>query len=294
MTPDFSTWQQRLLDHTEQALNHYLPNNDRPPQTLHTAMRYAVLNGGKRIRPLLAYAAAEISNTPLQRVTTAACAVELIHAYSLVHDDLPCMDDDTLRRGKPTCHIAFDEPTALLAGDSLQSLAFDILSRLPAPAEQTLSMITLLAQASGSLGMAGGQAIDLGNVGQAMDLTELEHMHRLKTGALIEASVLMGALCGDTLDLGHYELLKTYAHAIGLAFQVVDDVLDATASSHQLGKTAGKDALHDKPTYVSLMGCDAAKQFAMQLHADAIAALQPLPNHQYLATLADRIVRRDS
>ena len=295
MTSDFSAWQQSLLIHTEQALNHYLPADNTVPQRLHTAMRYAVIGGGKRIRPLLAFAAGEVSNSPLTQVTAAACAVELIHAYSLVHDDLPCMDDDTLRRGKPTCHIAFDEPTALLAGDSLQSLAFDILSNAPitSPA-QHIAMIQLLARASGSLGMAGGQAIDLGNVGQTIGLAELEHMHRLKTGALIEAAVLMGALCGDPLESSQREQLNTYAHAIGLAFQVIDDVLDATASSQQLGKTAGKDALHDKPTYVSLMGCDAANQFALDLHAEAIAALQTLPNHQHLSMLADRIVRRDA
>ncbi len=296
MTSDFSAWQQNLLIHTELALDRYLPAGDTIPQRLHTAMRYAVIGGGKRIRPLLAFAAGEVSNAPLTQVTAAACAVELIHAYSLVHDDLPCMDDDTLRRGKPTCHIAFDEPTALLAGDSLQSLAFDILSNTPtASPAQHVAMIQLLARASGSLGMAGGQAIDLDNVGQIIGLAELEHMHRLKTGTLIEAAVLMGALCGDhPLEPGQRERLNTYAHAIGLAFQVIDDVLDATASSQQLGKTAGKDALHDKPTYVSLMGCDAANQFALDLHAEAIAALQTLPNHQHLSMLADRIVRRDA
>jgi farnesyl diphosphate synthase len=259
-------------------------------------MRYAVIGGGKRVRPLLAFAAGELVGAPAARVAHAGAAVELIHAYSLVHDDLPCMDDDTLRRGKPTVHVEYDEATALLVGDALQSLAFQVLSEhglSDDPARQ-LEMVRLLAHAAGSRGMAGGQAIDLAAVGQALDVAELEFMHIHKTGALIRCATLLGALCGRPLaddERGH---LDRFAKAIGLAFQVVDDLLDAEASTATLGKTAGKDAEAKKPTYVTVLGLRAAKEWARELRAQADAALVPLGRGAArLGQLADFIVKRE-
>ena len=258
----------------EAALSRLLPAEGTIPARLHQAMRYATLGGGKRVRPLLAFAAGEITDAPLERLEIVACAVEMIHTYSLVHDDLPCMDDDVLRRGRPTCHVEYDEATALLVGDSLQPLAFELLARerLGSP-ERQLEMIRLLAHASGSLGMAGGQAIDLGAVGRTLDPPELELMHALKTGALIRASVMLGALCGEPLKDEAAASLDRYSKRAGLLFQVVDDILDCTASTATLGKTAGKDAAADKPTYVSLMGLERAREFAEELNQEALGAL---------------------
>lgn len=279
----------------ERALSRALPAAESAPSRLHQAMRYAVLGGGKRVRPLLVFAAGEIGAASAERLEQVACALECIHAYSLVHDDLPCMDDDVLRRGKPTVHVQFDEATALLVGDALQSLAFEIATRPggAATAAQQLQMVHMLAAASGSRGMAGGQAIDLAAVGVALSLAELETMHRLKTGALISASVKLGALCGDTLAPHALESLDRYARAIGLAFQVVDDCLDAEAPTAALGKTAGKDAAQGKPTYVSILGLARAKALAESLRAEAHAALSQFDDRAArLAALADFIVRR--
>ncbi|MDR3390389.1 MAG: polyprenyl synthetase family protein [Sulfuriferula sp.] len=294
MTSDFLTWSTALQARTEIVLEQHLPALASAPQTLHQAMRYAVLEGGKRVRPLLAFAAGEACHADPAQVEIVACAVELIHAYSLVHDDMPCMDDDVLRRGKPTCHVEFGEATALLVGDSLQSLAFELLSSNPlgkTPAQQ-IAMIKLLAQASGSRGMAGGQAIDLASVGVALTLPELEFMHIHKTGALIRAAVLLGAYCGEPLSEQQHAGLDRYAKCAGLAFQVVDDILDAEAPTATLGKTAGKDAEHNKPTYVSLMGITEAKAFARELHRDALDAVDGFDHGQRLRELADFIVQR--
>ena len=279
----------------ETCLREALPPANQPPKRLHEAMRYAVLDGGKRIRPLLTFAAGNVSAAKPDRLRMAAAAVELIHCYSLIHDDLPCMDDDVLRRGKPTCHVEFDDATALLVGDSLQSLAFQLVSEstLADNASTQLTMIRLLAQASGSRGMAGGQAIDLASVGKTLNLPELELMHIHKTGALIRASVLLGALCGQPLSSADTERLDHFAKCTGLAFQVIDDVLDAEADTTTLGKTAGKDAKHDKPTYVSLMGAAAAKNFSHDLYEDAVAALARFDSRaDRLRELAAFIVKR--
>jgi farnesyl diphosphate synthase len=280
----------------ERALERVLPAADHAPQRLHQAMRYAVLGSGKRVRPMLAFAAGEVSDAPPERLEAVACALELIHAYSLVHDDLPCMDDDVLRRGKATVHVEFDEATALLVGDGLQSLAFEVLAagRLAdAPATQ-LEMLHALAAASGTRGMAGGQAIDLATVGQALTLPELEFMHILKTGALIRASVALGARCGRPLARDEAAHLDRYAKCVGLAFQVVDDVLDAEAPTATLGKTAGKDAAQGKPTYVSLLGAARAKALAQELRRDARAALEGFgARAARLRDLADFIVTRE-
>ena len=259
---------------TEAALSRFLPPEEAIPARLHQAMRYASLNGGKRVRPLLAFAAGELTGGSPEKLEIVSCAVELIHAYSLVHDDLPCMDDDVLRRGRPTCHVEYDEATALLVGDSLQSLAFELLTRdeLGKP-EKQLEMVRVLAHASGSCGMAGGQAIDLGAVGQALNQPELELMHALKTGALIRAAVRLGALSGESLTDEASEALDRFSKRAGLLFQVVDDILDCTATTATLGKTAGKDAAAEKPTYVSLMGLDDARQFADELRAQALESL---------------------
>jgi farnesyl diphosphate synthase len=293
-TTDFLAWSQACQARVERALADALPPAHIAPQRLHEAMRYAVLGSGKRIRPLLAFAAGEVTGADPLRVQHAAAAVELIHAYSLVHDDMPAMDDDALRRGKPTVHVEFDEATALLVGDALQSLAFDILAARPLAddAATQLGMVALLAQAAGSRGMAGGQAIDLASVGKPLDLAELEFMHIHKTGALIRAAVLLGARCG-TLGDAAAAALDHYAKCVGLAFQVVDDVLDAEASTATLGKTAGKDAAHNKPTYVSLLGTARARGLAHELRADAHAALADLgvPGGR-LGQLADFVVDR--
>ncbi|MBV2134827.1 (2E,6E)-farnesyl diphosphate synthase [Pseudomonas sp. MAP12] len=245
-------------------------------ERLYQAMRYSVINGGKRVRPLLAYAACEALGAEAAQANGAACAVELVHAYSLVHDDLPAMDDDDLRRGQPTTHIAFDEACAILAGDGLQALAFEVLADAalnPQDADTRLDMLASLARAAGPAGMVGGQAIDLGSVGRQLDQAALETMHRHKTGALIEASVRLGALASGRSDARSLAALQDYARAIGLAFQVQDDILDVESDTATLGKTQGKDQAHDKPTYPALLGLDAAKTYALELRDQALAAL---------------------
>jgi farnesyl diphosphate synthase len=291
---DFQAWMGSVQARMETALARLLPAGQIAPARLHEAMRYATLEGGKRVRPLLAFAAGEVSRASAGRLEIAAAAVEMIHAYSLVHDDLPCMDDDVLRRGKPTVHVEYDEATALLVGDALQSLAFQILSehKIADQPECQLEMVKLLAAAAGSRGMAGGQQIDLESTGKALAREELEFMHIHKTGALIRASVLLGALCGDSITDEKKGKLNRYAAAIGLAFQVVDDVLDHEASSATLGKTAGKDAKQGKATYVSLMGAVRAKELARELRDQAHAALEGLDGARRLGELADFIVLR--
>jgi farnesyl diphosphate synthase len=292
--PDFQKWISAHQLRFEDVLKHLLPPADIAPQRLHAAMRYSVLDGGKRVRPLLAFAAGELAGADVARVNKAAAAVEFIHAYSLVHDDMPCMDDDVLRRGKATCHIEFDQATALLVGDALQSLAFQLLSEsnLSEDAAKQLQMVKLLAVASGSRGMAGGQAIDLANVGMQLTLPELEQMHIHKTGALIRAAILLGAHCGN-LSQAQIDKLDRYGKCIGLAFQVVDDVLDSEADTATLGKTAGKDAHNDKPTYVTLLGVSDAKKMAGELHQEALQSLLEFGDKAHrLNELADFIVMR--
>lgn len=304
---DLAPWSQNHLARVEHALSQWVGHG--APAGLGDAIRYAVLDGGKRLRPLLVLAAYEAvcsgnsgaqsgaQATPVldDAAIRAACAVELIHAYSLVHDDMPCMDNDVLRRGKPTVHVQFGEAPALLAGDALQAFAFELLtpddSLIPATVQATLCR--LLARAAGSAGMAGGQAIDLASVGVALTEDQLRQMHRLKTGALLQGSVLMGAVCGQAAATA-YQALSDYGAAMGLAFQVVDDILDVVADSATLGKTAGKDAAADKPTYVSLLGLERAQAYAQELLVEAHAALvgSGLPDTRALAALADMVVRR--
>ncbi len=292
---DFEDWVKTGQDLLEQFLQQHLPTPTLAPQRLHEAMRYAVLDGGKRVRPLLTLAAGELTTAALPTLITVGASIELIHAYSLVHDDLPAMDNDVLRRGKPTCHKQFDEALALLAGDTLQSLAFQWLSdpRLALDPARQLHLVQQLALASGSRGMGGGQAMDLENTNQNPTLPELEAMHLKKTGALIRAAVLMGAHCGQPLDEKAQQHLAHYANCIGLAFQVVDDVLDAEADTSVLGKTAGKDAAAHKTTYASTMGLAQAKEFARELLDDALRALaQTGSRTQRLEQLAHFIVHR--
>ena len=293
---DFSSWAQARREQVERLLEALLPDAALPPSRLHEAMRYAVLGSGKRMRPLLAFAGGELLQAPDDDVGRVAAAVELVHAYSLVHDDLPCMDDDVLRRGKPTCHVAFDEATALLAGDALQSLAFGVLADAPmkAGAPSQCRMVKLLAGAIGSRGMAGGQAIDLSSSGRELTLPELEFMHIHKTGELIRAAVVLGAQCAAQPAPNELERLDHFAKRIGLAFQVVDDVLDAQSDTATLGKTAGKDARQNKPTYVSLMGLARARAFADELRREGLRALEPFGDRaQRLRELTDYIVLRD-
>lgn len=293
--PDFAAWSRAVQARTEAALAALLPAAEIAPQRLHAAMRYAVLGGGKRVRPMLAFAAGEAVGAAPERILTAACAIELVHVYSLTHDDLPCMDDDDLRRGKPTCHRQYDEATALLVGDALQSLAFEVLARpgLHPDAAVQLEMIGLLAHAAGSRGMAGGQAVDLESTGKALKLAELEFMHLHKTGALIRASVLLGALAGDRLDPEARKALEHYAKAIGLAFQVMDDVLDAEGHTATLGKTAGKDAAQGKATYLTLMSAREARDYARELTDTALDAIRPFgARGRWLAEIARFVVER--
>ena len=290
-----AAWSDPLLAQVEAALSRWV-GNDAPVQ-LGEAMRYAVLDGGKRLRPLLVLAASDAVGGAPEAALRAACATELIHAYSLVHDDLPCMDNDVLRRGKPTVHVKFGEAGALLAGDALQALAFELLTPgdgSVAPGIQA-HLCRLLAGAAGSQGMAGGQAIDLASIGLALDEPQLQQMHRLKTGALLQGSVVMGAACATQVSDTALDALRGYGAALGLAFQVVDDILDVVADSATLGKTAGKDAENDKPTYVSLLGLDGARERARSLLAEALAALQRsgLNDTAALRALAHMVVDRD-
>jgi farnesyl diphosphate synthase len=290
-----AAWSGPHLAGVEAALSRWV-GIDAPVQ-LGDAMRYAVLDGGKRLRPLLVMAASEAVHGDAAAALRAACATELIHAYSLVHDDLPCMDNDVLRRGKPTVHVQFGEADALLAGDALQALAFELLTPDDsdiAPAVQAM-LCRLLARAAGSQGMAGGQAIDLASVGVALNEAQLREMHRLKTGALLQGSVEMGAACAQGVAPAALHALRAYGAALGLAFQVVDDILDVTADSATLGKTAGKDAAADKPTYVSLLGLDGARTQASQLLDEALVALDRsgLDDTDALRALAYMVVDRD-
>jgi len=292
MNPDLAweVWSGERSRRVESALDQALATADGSPGRLQEAMRYATLGGGKRVRALLAYGGGELAGADPDDVDGAAAAVELIHAYSLVHDDLPCMDDDVLRRGKPSCHVAFGEAMALLAGDALQSLAFDLLARTRArdPAAQ----VALLAHASGASGMAGGQAIDLATAGETIALTELERMHALKTGALIRAAVRLGAGCGRPMSADENDALDRYASAIGLGFQIVDDVLDVEGTASSLGKTAGKDAIQRKTTYASLLGLSAARERIETLRGDARAALECFTTARRLTELGDWVASR--
>ncbi len=293
---DFPAWSQEVASRMETVLADLLPSPRIAPARLHDAMRYAALGAGKRVRPMLVFAAGLVSRADRARLEIASAAVELIHAYSLVHDDLPCMDDDVLRRGRPTCHVEFDEATALLAGDAMQSLAFQLLAenRLADDPDVQLQMIQLFAIACGSRGMAGGQAIDLDAVGKPLTLPELENMHIHKTGALIRASILLGAHCGSRLDPASLASLDRYAKCVGLAFQVVDDVLDEESDSATLGKTPGKDRQAGKPTYTSLLGIPEARKFAADLLAQAHEAISGFDARaERLRDLADFIVKRD-
>ena len=281
----------------ERALEHWLPAESCEPVHLHEAMRYAVLGEGKRIRPVLVYACGEAFGVNPEALDGCASAVEMIHAYSLVHDDLPAMDDDDLRRGRPTLHRQYDEATAILAGDALQALAFHVLAEDPAitvSAEQRLRMINTLALASGSVGMAGGQAIDLASVGKALNLEQLENMHLHKTGALIRASVELGALCSSDVDEHRFASVSEYANCIGLAFQVHDDILDIESDTETLGKPQGSDIARNKPTYPNLLGLEGARQTAQKLHAQAIECLAEFDEGaNTLRLIADYIVQRN-
>jgi farnesyl diphosphate synthase len=285
----FADWSGERQKRIEDVLDRVLPASDAAAARLAAAMRYATLGGGKRVRPLLVYAASEITAADAARADSRAAAVEMIHAYSLIHDDLPCMDDDSLRRGKPTCHVAFDVATALLAGDALQALAFAVLGK-DAAAD---GACRLLADAAGYAGMAGGQQLDLDATGTALDADSLAQLHSMKTGALIRAAVQLGAGCGRALTPGEARALDRYAAAAGLAFQIVDDVLDVEGSNASLGKTAGKDAAQGKATFVTLLGPGPAKARVQTLRADARAALEPFGRAgARLAELADWIVAR--
>lgn len=267
----FEPWATIHQKQVEDALARVMPSEETSPARLHAAMRYAVLGGGKRVRALLSYAAAELVGAPAKSADAAAVAVELIHAFSLVHDDMPCMDDDDLRRGKPSCHKQYGDATALLVGDALQSLAFQTIADTNAP--QALKQVQVLAQATGSLGMCGGQSIDLQSTGQLLTRNELETMHQYKTGALIRAATLLGAYAAKSTSEANLKLLNQYSENMGLAFQVVDDILDATADTQTLGKTAGKDALQEKSTYVSLLGIEEANALVKRLYEQTLQLL---------------------
>ena len=294
-TVDFEAWAREQLAGVESALESWVPAA--APAGLGEAMRYGVLDGGKRLRPLLVLASCVAVRGAREAALRAAVAVELIHAYSLVHDDMPCMDNDVLRRGKPTVHVKFGQAQAMLAGDAMQALAFEVLTPEEGVAPELQARLTaLLARAAGHAGMAGGQAIDLASIGRTLDETALRDMHRRKTGALLQASVLMGAACGR-VDAPAWRALADYGAAVGLAFQVVDDILDVTQASETLGKTAGKDLDHNKPTYVSVLGLDAARRHADDLREQALAALVRSglgAAAGWLAVLADKVVERES
>ena len=298
--PTFSDWTVQRQASVERALERLIEGCGAQPPRLLDAMRYAALDGGKRIRPLLVYAAGELSEASEPALDLAASAVELIHAYSLVHDDLPCMDNDVLRRGKPTVHVAYGEATAMLVGDGLQSLAFAALAQLvgrSVSAPAVVKMVAELAAAAGAQGMVGGQALDLSAVGQTLDRQSLEAMHRAKTGAMLRASVRLGWLTGPRASDSDATFIPSeldhYANLVGLAFQVIDDVLDVESDTHTLGKTAGKDSEHNKPTFVSLLGLEASRALAIALRDEAVAALSPWGDRsRRLIDLADRIIKR--
>ena len=291
---EFEAWVARSLDGVESCLDRWVPSD--APAGLGLAMRYGVLDGGKRVRPLLVLAAAQAVGGDREAALRAACAVELIHAYSLVHDDMPCMDNDILRRGKPTVHVQFGEAQAMLAGDAMQALAFEVLTpEQGMPPALQARLCSLLARSAGHAGMAGGQAIDLASIGLPLDEQTLRDMHHRKTGALLQASVLMGAACGE-IGAPAWAALGDYGDALGLAFQVVDDILDVTQESHTLGKTARKDVNHNKPTYVSVLGLNAARRHADALRDQAQSALarSGLREAAWLSLLADKVVERDN
>ena len=293
MSFDYLNWSTTQRARSEATLARFLPDASANPSDLHTAMRYATLGGGKRIRALLTYSASHTCGANEAALDHVAAAVEMIHAYSLIHDDLPCMDDDVLRRGQPTCHMQFGEATAMLAGDALQPLAFEVLANTPVSDERRVRIVSQLAVASGAAGMAGGQAIDLAAVGNVLMLAELEAMHQRKTGALISASLMMGAVCGPEVSPQTLATLRIYGDTLGLAFQVIDDVLDVEGDANVLGKTTGKDAAQNKPTFVSHLGLSGAKARAEALTRAAHAALTPLgATADVLHGLADEILRR--
>lgn len=295
--PDFSVRLKTYQEAVAAALDHWLPGSDIQPQILHQAMRYSVLGEGKRIRPVLVYATGEAFGVDIELLNGPACAVEIIHAYSLIHDDLPSMDNDDLRRGRPTCHKAYDEATAILAGDALQALAFHILAADPnikVNCVQRVKMINTLAVASGSRGMAGGQAIDLASVGKSLNIAELENMHIHKTGALILASAELGALSVDNVDPELFDRISQYAKCIGLAFQIKDDILDIESDTETLGKPQGSDMEMNKPTYPNLLGLEGAKQAAEELYNKAIDSLEVFGDKaDMLRGIADYIVKRN-
>lgn len=289
----FKQFQKQKIQQIEHALRSHLPNSNIEPKKLHEAMRYSSLDGGKRIRAMLVYATGHLLDITTPALDSLACAIELIHAYSLIHDDLPSMDDDDLRRGKPSCHKAFGEATAILAGDALLTLAFSVLTNANCTAEQKVNCIQLLAQASGSQGMVGGQAIDLANEGRTVSITEIEHMHLHKTGALICACITLTASLKLQPSDEQYTQLKHYAECVGLAFQVQDDILDVTSSTETLGKTQGKDIHAEKSTYPSLLGLDASKQLTNDLYSDAINSLTGFDQRaDYLRDIAQFTISR--
>ena len=295
MTIDFPAWLAATQAQAETAVERYLPTTSTGQNTLHEAMSYVSVGGGKRFRPLLVAAAARLGAAEAEALSQAMAAIEYVHVYSLVHDDMPEMDNDSLRRGKPTCHVQYDQATALLVGDALQTLAFDVLSRLVnLPAAQQLQRVQVLARASGSEGMAGGQGIDLANVGKDLSLAQLQHMHGLKTGALIRAAVALGGLsCSDVSDSLLADL-DVYADKLGLAFQVIDDVLDCEQDTATLGKTAGKDEEANKPTYVKLLGLEGARTQAISLAEEAKAAVATYGDAAAaLLGLADYVIKRN-
>ena len=287
-----SSYQQRV----NSALDKYLPTDDPPEHNLAKAIRYSVIGGGKRIRPAMVYAAGEAMGVSNDLLDIPACAIEMIHAYSLIHDDLPAMDDDDLRRGRPTCHKAFDEATAILAGDALQALAYEILAKddhKELTPEHRINMLSLLTEASGAHGMAGGQAVDLASVGKQLNLAQLENMHRLKTGALIRASILLGAMCQQNISDDEINILSEYSLCIGLSFQIQDDILDVIGDTETLGKPQGSDEAQEKPTFPAIIGLEESKQLALEQHQQAINILQPLDERaDSLRELSAYIVER--
>ncbi|MFV2004358.1 MAG: (2E,6E)-farnesyl diphosphate synthase [Gammaproteobacteria bacterium] len=273
--PRLDSYQKRV----DAALDKYLPSEDPPEHNLAEAIRYSVIGGGKRIRPAMVYAAGEAMGVSTDLLDIPACAVEMIHAYSLIHDDLPAMDDDDLRRGRPTCHKAFDEATAILAGDALQALAYEILAKdehEELTPEHRIQMLSLLTEASGAHGMAGGQAVDLASVGKQLDLSQLENMHRLKTGALIRASIILGGMCKQDINKDEIKLLSDYALCIGLSFQIQDDILDVVGDTETLGKPQGSDQEQEKPTFPAIIGLDKSRALALEQHEMALKYLEPL------------------
>jgi len=279
MTHPFQSLLANYQERVDTALDKYLPKDDPPEHNLAEAIRYSVIGGGKRIRPAMVYAAGEALGVSTDLMDIPACAVEMIHAYSLIHDDLPAMDDDDLRRGRPTCHKAFDEATAILAGDALQALAYEILAKdehIELAPERRIQMLSLLTEASGAHGMAGGQAVDLASVGKQLDLQQLEHMHQLKTGALIRASVLLGGMCKQGVSEEELDILSNYSRYIGLSFQIQDDILDVISDTETLGKPQGSDQEQDKPTFPAILGLEKSQQLALEQHESALKTLEPL------------------